>query len=133
MLLTKECDYGVRIIRALADNEKKTVKVICALESIPFQYTYKIIKKLEKAGFVQSYHGPNGGYQLIKPLHTFTLYDVIIAVDEDFFIFECVSKEQICLHNRQDQPCSVHLELERIQQLLLKEMQAKSIENILLP
>jgi len=28
MLLTKECDYGIRVIRALADGTKKTVEAI---------------------------------------------------------------------------------------------------------
>ena len=77
MLLTKECDYGLRIIRALQDKEIKTVLSICEKEYIPYKYAYKILKKLHKAKLVQNKRGPDGGYFLIKPLSSFTIYDVV--------------------------------------------------------
>jgi len=35
MFLTKECDYGVRIIRALSHEERMTVEAISTAEHIP--------------------------------------------------------------------------------------------------
>ena len=132
MLLTKECDYGARIIRALAAGEKRTVKYMCETEHIPSQYTYKIVKKLERAGLVQSLRGRNGGYQLIKPLNSFTLYDVIIAIDENVYIFECLRKDKFCKFKKSEQTCTVHLEFERLQKLLIDEMCQKTMDEILL-
>ena len=133
MLLTKECDYGLRIIRSLKDKEKKTVKTICELEHIPHKYAYKILKKLQKAGLVQNRRGPKGGYLLIKPLNSFTLYDVINAVDERLFLFECLRDKNLCPCNREDMPCLVHMELVRLQDLLISEMKVKSMEEVLCP
>ena len=132
MLLTKECDYAIRIFRALAVGEKKTVSQICDTEHIPAQYAYKIIKKLEHGGFVQSLRGRDGGYQLIKPLHTFTLYDVIAAIDKNLCIFECLQEDKFCPFKKPELPCSVHLEFERLQKLLMDEMRIKTLGEILL-
>jgi len=132
MLLTKECDYGVRIIRGLVDGERKTVASICEMEKIPVQYAYKIIKKLEHAGMLQSLRGHSGGYKLIKPLDTITLYDIAIAVDENLLVFECLASGKVCSLQHRENPCTVHLEFKRIQDLLVKEMQAKTMREVLL-
>jgi len=131
MLLTKECDYGLRIVRALAGGEKKTVEAICDIEHIPDQYAYKILKKMERAGIVQSSRGRNGGYQLVKSPHAFTLHDVISAVDDNLFVFECLREDNSCLHNDPKRPCVVHLEFERLQKLLVNEMRKKTMKEIL--
>jgi len=133
MLLTKECDYGLRIMRTLGDQEKKTVQAICDIEHIPHQYAYKILKKLQKAGLVQNKRGPDGGYFLIKPLDAFTMYDVVSAVDERLFLFECLRKGAECPRNTGDTPCTIHWELVRLQKLLVDEMKAKTMEEILTP
>jgi len=130
MFLTKECDYGIRIIRALAGEEKKTVETISALEHIPNQYAYKILKKLEHAGFVRSIRGRDGGYQLAKPLSDITLYDIASAMNEKLFLFECLRKDNACSRNSPEQPCAVHVEFRRIQELLTLEMRRKTIEGL---
>jgi len=131
MLLTKECDYAVRIIRILSDARKKTVKTICDTEYIPEKYAYKILKKLEHAGFVQSVRGRDGGYYLSKTLSSFTIYDIAHAVDNSIFVFECLQDKTFCPHKTSDTSCSAHLEFERIQNILINEMQSKTINEIL--
>jgi len=131
MFLTKECDYGIRIIRALADGEKRIVEVISENEHIPDQFAYKILKKLEYAGLVQSLRGRDGGYRLSKPLHAINLYEIASAVNDSLFLFKCLRKGETCSRNSEDQPCSVHLEFERIQEILVSEMRRKSISELL--
>ena len=131
MLLTKECDYGIRVIRALADGEKKTVQAICDVELVPVPYAYKILKKLEHVGLLRSVRGREGGYQLIASLHQITLYDIVTAIDENFFLFECVADNTVCPHHRPAQPCAVHLELDRLQSLLVAEMRSKTMHEVL--
>ena len=131
MLLTKECDYGIRTIRSLADGEKKTIGEICEQERIPVPYAYKISKKLERAGLIKSLRGRNGGYQLDKSLHLFTLFDIIVAIDERLFIFKCLDDGNPCQFHSEEDPCAVHLELERLQMLLVQEMQLKTMREVL--
>ena len=131
MMLTKECDYGLRIIRTLADKEKRTVQTICDIEHIPHKYAYKILKKLQKAGLVQNKRGPDGGYFLLKPINAFTMYDVISAVDDRLFLFECLINEAQCPRNTEDLPCTIHNELIRLQELLVNQMKSKTMEEII--
>ena len=131
MFLTRECDYGIRVVRALADNEKRTVKTICEMENIPQQYAYKILKKLENAGIVKSSRGPDGGYHLVKSPTSFSIFDIITAVDENLFLNECLKEGQECSRNTEDAPCAVHFELERIQNMLIEELKCKNMLEIM--
>ena len=132
MLLTRECDYGIRVIRALADGSKKTVDTIATQEQIPKKYAYKIIKKLEKVGFVQSLRGRSGWYLLSKDLSTLSLLDIIAAVDANRYINECIKDESQCpFKDHPSKSCTVHVEIERLQYLLETELQSKPMSVIL--
>ena len=132
MFLTRECDYAIRIVRTLAEGIKKTVEEIAQDEQIPYKYTYKIVKKLENAGFLDSTRGRIGGYRLKRALENFTLADVIMAIDPERFLNECLKKDSDCpFKANKDQPCTVHHELVRIQKLLLSEFSSKSLATVL--
>ena len=75
MLFTKECDYAIRIMRALSSGELISVSRICEMEHLPSAMTYKITRKLEKSGFLKSCRGTNGGYALNLKLAEISLYD----------------------------------------------------------
>ena len=87
MLFTKECDYAIRIMRALSDGELVSVSNICAAEQLPSAMTYKITRKLEKQGLLKSCRGTNGGYCLNRTLSEISLYDICAAVDPDILLF----------------------------------------------
>jgi len=132
MLLTKECDYGVRIIRALSDGTKKTIDIIASEEQIPQKYAYKIINKLVQSGFVLSTRGRVGGYHLKVPLDSFNLLDVIAAVDANRYINDCLRPDSVCLfRDRPDNSCKVHVELERIQAIIVSELCSKTMDKVL--
>ena len=131
MFLTKECDYSIRVIRALADYQKKTAEEICDIEHIPYQFAYKVLKKLERAGFVQSLRGRDGGYLLIKSLDELTILDIVSTIDKNLFVFECLKEDQFCPHKKAASPCAVHLELDRIQAALIHEMRLHPIGEVL--
>ena len=97
MLFTKESDYAIRVIRALQDGGKKTIKELCELEQIPSAFGYKILQKMNKSGLIEIRRGPKGGYQLAKDIGEFTLYDVVTAIEPDFAVMECV--QHSCIRN----------------------------------
>ena len=130
MLLTRECDYGIRIIRALSDGEKKTADEICEKENIPSQFAYKILKKLERAGFLLSSRGREGGYWLIMPLDSFSIYDIVTTIDGNLAINACLKEGSDCPFRDGGKPCAVHVELDRIQSVLMNELKGKSILEV---
>jgi len=131
MFLTKECDYAIRILRDLADLETKPVGSVCQREQIPLRFAYKIIKKLERAGIVRAHRGVYGGYQLIKKPDSLTLFDIVSVIDENLFLNECLRPNSDCPRNSGKNYCGVHSELGRIQCLLTKALNEKTIDLLI--
>lgn len=131
MFITRECDYAVRVIRALTGEERLSVSEICEKESITAPFAYKILKKLQKAKIVRGYRGVHGGYSLNQPLEKLTLMDVYSAIDPEMFIIECMNPEFHCIRDGQDGiSCRVHHELSDIQAELCEMLRRKPLKAL---
>jgi len=132
MFLTRECDYGVRIIRALSCGSKKTISTIAEEEKMPYKYAYKIIKKLVQSGFINSTRGRVGGYHLKRPLNELKLLDIISAVDTNRYFSDCLRSDYECSYkNGGGHVCQVHEELIRVQDVVHLELARKTMDEIL--
>lgn len=124
MLLTRENDYAIRMLRAMRDGQKHTMKDICQEEEIPEAFAYKIVRKLQKAGIVEVERGAAGGCRMSRSLTELTLYDVVVAVDEEPVIMPCLRKS--CSRNA----CKVHMELAQIQRVLMRELKERTLSEV---
>jgi len=131
MFITRECDYGVRLVRNLADMEKKLVRTICDNEYIPIKFAYKILKKLEKAGIVRSIRGKKGGYQLAKPIGDISMFEIVSAVDDSLFLNECLAPSHLCPHNTDGKCCRFHQEFERLQEALVSTLRENTVDRFI--
>lgn len=132
MFITRESDYAVRVIRALAGEQRLSVSEICEKEAITAPFAYKILKKLQKAKIVRGYRGVHGGYSLAKEPSELTLYDVYYAIDPELFIIECMDPGRKCVRDGQDGlPCLVHRELSEVQHELWRMLKRKSLQAIM--
>lgn len=132
MFITRECDYAVRVIRALAGEERLSVTEICEREAITAPFAYKILKKLQKGKIVKGYRGVHGGYALNKGLDELSLFDIYFAIDPDMFIIECMDPNYHCVRDGQDGiPCLVHHELVQIQKDLWAMLKRKNLKDLL--
>lgn len=132
MLITRECDYAVRVIRALSGEERLSVNDICEREAITAPFAYKILKKLQKADIVKGFRGVHGGYSLNRDLSELRLYDVYTAIDPDMRIIECLDPDYDCARDGGNGTiCLVHRELAQIQDELWKLLQRKTLKEIL--
>lgn len=132
MLITRECDYAVRVIRALSGEERLSVNDICEREEITAPFAYKILKKLQRAKIVRGYRGVHGGYSLKKNASDITLLEVYQAIDQGMYIIECMNPRKKCSRDEKlDGGCVVHRELVRIQESLQQMLSEKSLAEIL--
>lgn len=83
MIMTRETDYAVRILRALSCGERLTVRQVCDSELVPVQFAYKILKKLASCGYVEIFRGQEGGCRLKADLNELSLYDLMRCINED--------------------------------------------------
>jgi len=120
MLITREIDYAVRIVRDLSAGGRRKIDEICKNELIPRQFSYKILKKLEQAGIVKIFRGAGGGYSLVKEPNNLTLLDIVTSINSEFLITECLAHGYECpMDGKDGKPCHVHTELERVQNQVL--------------
>lgn len=131
MLMTRETDYALRMIRSLAHGELMTVGDICRQELIPQQFAYKILKKLSKAGLVMVIRGVDGGYRLTADLKQTTLYDLMHALENQSNITACTQPGYVCEWQSENGKCNIHCTLARIQQRLDEELRAYPLQMLI--
>jgi len=134
MLITRETDYAIRALRALAGGEKKTLAQICKEEVVPQQFGYKILKKLAKAEYVTIKRGKDGGYIIADDFNMRTLYDLTKVMENPMDISPCVVPDYICeAHAATDTPCLVNQKLSAIQLLIEAELKAVNLLALFVP
>jgi Rrf2 family protein len=132
LIITRETDYALRIIRALADGKQYTAEEICTMEFLPKQFVYKIIKKLEKYDLILIIRGVHGGYRLIGDLEKTTLFDLVNIMEADRMICACVKTGYRCGRKESSgTTCQVHLELQQLQEDLDNALKARSLSQVI--
>ena len=129
MFITRECDYAMRVVRALADGSRMSVNEICEKEDITAPFAYKILKKLQKSKIVKGFRGVHGGYRLESSLEELSLLDVYQAINPELFIIECLQPGYRCSRNENDQICKVHGALCQIQNGIEKMLSEQKFKD----
>lgn len=115
----------------MRDEERHTVGELAERELIPRQFTYKILKKLSRAGFIQVTRGAAGGCQLAVDLNRTSLYDVMAAMDGSSALSACMEPGYRCPWREAHGGCSLHCRLANVQQQLNEALKAHSLREIL--
>ncbi|MGL4450513.1 MAG: RrF2 family transcriptional regulator [Sarcina sp.] len=132
MNISQEGDYALRAIRAmhsLGNDNRIEASVIAEKEEIPLRFLFKILRKLRKAGIVDSFRGTNGGYTLRKSLDDVTIKDVIEAVEGPIYINKCIGDKESCSVCKRG--CSLYKEMMEIEKEILNVLSKKSLKDIL--
>ncbi len=132
MVITRETDYALRILRALLDRELHAVGEISQAELLPQAFAYKILKKLEKAGLLEIRRGTAGGCRLTADLDETSLYDLMAAIGEHSSLSACMEPGYECSWRSTHGSCGVHCKLLEIQKKLDAELRSHSLQEILL-
>ena len=131
MIITRETDYALRILRALLDGELHTVGQIAQEECLPQSFAYKILKKLEKANLIQIVRGTAGGCRLSSNLANTSLYALMTAMGERSGLSACMDPDYACSWRNCHNGCTVHSKLLEIQTNLDNELRAHNLLEIL--
>lgn len=130
MIITKETDYAIRVLRALQDPAQVSIKALALNEQIPAQYIYKIVQKLSGGGFVSVTKGRYGGIKRSCDLEEVSLLDVVKHMEGDIAICCCGRESYECAWRRAHGECSVNGHLCRIQDQLNKWMESVSMHDL---
>jgi len=128
MLITRETDYALRILRTLSAGGHFTAGELAEREILPQKFAYKILKKLEKAGFVNIVRGTRGGCSLGCDLRKVTLYELLEAMDMHSRLSACMESGYQCewMENG-EQDCTIHCQLSKVQEVLDSQLRSRSL------
>lgn len=132
MLIDREVDYAIRIIRALLDRQLHPMKPLCEEEEIPWKFAYKIIRKLKDAGIVTSVSGVHGGCRLIRDPADITLLELIEVLAPDrSYISDCMKPGYECnWTEKKCERCTVNSHLRQIQNSIARELKGHTLQEM---
>jgi len=109
MLYSKYCEYVIKALAYLSNNEDKNkyvmVRKISNSLNIPYHFLSKIFQDLATTNWVISKKGKNGGFSLSADPNKLTLLDIIKWSDGIHNFNKCVLGDHICGENYR---CSLH-------------------------
>ena len=130
MLVTREMDYAMRVVRALDSLDGlATAAGVAEREQMPQAVTLKILKRLTTAGIVESRRGPAGGYRLRQSPEALTLYDMFRVFGREPLLNRCQAADYRC-ENYPDGDCGTCRELCRIQEILDAELRRTPLSRL---
>lgn len=99
MKISTKGRYGLRILVELARRYGQgpvMVEVLERSQNISSPYIHQILLALKRTGFVRTVRGPHGGYELSKRPAEITAWDVVVALEGDLDVVECVLHPGTC-------------------------------------
>ncbi len=97
MKISTKGRYALRTMLELAKNQENkplSVKEISARQDISDKYLEQIIAVLNKAGYVKSVRGPQGGYMLVKAPKDYTVGMILRLTEGSLAPVECLEYEK---------------------------------------
>ncbi len=82
-----------------------TLSAISERQHISLSYLEQLFGKLRRHKLVSSVRGPGGGYNLVQPISSVSVADIILAVDEPLDATQCAGKEN-CIDG--EKRCMTH-------------------------
>lgn len=104
MTISTKGRYALRIMMDLASHIGETVKLkdIAARQELSEKYMEQIIAVLNKAGYVRSTRGAQGGYQLVKSPEAYSVGMILRLTEGSLAPVECLSENALpCDRNGQ--------------------------------
>lgn len=97
MTISTKGRYALRIMMDLANHIGETIKLkdIAARQDISEKYMEQIIAVLNKAGYVRSTRGAQGGYQLVKPPREYTVGMILRLTEGSLAPVECLTENAL--------------------------------------
>ncbi len=131
MRLTTKGRYGMRLVLDIAQHEDKgpvSMAETSLRQDISAKYLERLVGELQRAGFIRSVRGREGGHLLAMPPESITVGDVVRALEGDTAMLACSSNRLAC-------PRSVHCLTRAIWiaagQAMLEKLDSVTVRDIL--
>jgi Rrf2 family transcriptional regulator, iron-sulfur cluster assembly transcription factor len=113
MGLSQTTGYAIYALACLEDPacRPRLIRDIAACSAIPKAYLAKVVNQLSRKGLLATKRGYRGGIFLTKPASTISLLEIVLAVEGDRWIGDCMLGLQGC---EASDRCPTHAEWQHI-------------------
>jgi Rrf2 family protein len=132
--LSKKAEYAFMAARYMALNNSSrysTAKEISDSYTIPYPLVAKVLQSLARNEIAISAKGANGGFILAKNPGMISLVDIILAVETDYAITNCMKEEATVDDCSHFDCCKIRDPLVELQKKIDKIFLETSLEEIL--
>jgi len=129
MRLTQYTDFSIRVLIYLALNQGRrcTISEIAERYSISRNHLMKVVQQLASAGFVRSTRGSGGGLELGSPPEQIRLDAVVLEMEPDFGMVECLRPCNRCVITP---ACGLPPILQRAVEAFVGELQRHTLADL---
>ena len=99
MKVSSKGRYALRIMIDLAMNDNGnfiSLKEIAERNGMSMKYSEQIVSMLNKAGYLQTARGNNGGYKLNRKPEEYKVGDILRASEGDLAPIMCLEEDGVC-------------------------------------
>ena len=123
MRVTQEADYAIRMCLILDSiGEKTGAATLADVACITPKIALKVLRKLHEGGFVKSYKGAQGGYELTRSGDEIKVLEIIELIDGPVRISKCLECDHECSRNPCKLECKMHVAFGAINDKLIENL-----------
>jgi len=130
MIYTKTGEYAIRAILFLARQPKEKLimsSVIAKSEEIPAHYLAKILQRMAKYGYVDSFKGRGGGFRITDLAKKSSILQIVERVEGPVINLKCVTGLKEC---QDENPCPLHEEWAILRERIYNLISSKSVQEV---
>ncbi len=130
MIYTKTGEYAIRAILFLARQPKDSLVMssdIAKTEDIPAHYLAKILQRMAKYGYVDSFKGRGGGFKITELAKKSSILEIVERVEGPVINLKCVTGLKECTD---DNPCPLHDEWAELRNRIYNLISSKSVQEV---
>ena len=130
MQLTRAADYGVRAMVHLAtlpEHERALLPALARATGAPPSFLSKVLQRLCAAGYVASWRGKSGGFEILPGGREVSLRMLIEAIDGSVHLNSCLAPGPTC----DRKPfCPVHPVWARAQEAMIAVLESSTVAQL---
>ena len=130
MIYTKTGEYAIRAILFLARQAKGKLIMsseIAKSEDIPSHYLAKILQRMAKYGYVDSFKGRGGGFTITESAKKSSILEIIERIEGPVITLQCVTGLKECTD---ENPCPLHEEWSDLRNKIYNLISSRSVEDV---
>lgn len=130
MIYSRSCEYAIQALVYLAKHPPghlSLAREIAERQNIPAPFLAKVLQSLSKAGLVESYKGPTGGFSLAVPAREITLRKVLDVIDGRMALNKCLIGSAECSDSRL---CPVHESWKGVKEKLEEFLTRTTVQDL---